>query len=336
MRRLTLDILVPKNWQQISGGNHYNLDLAQTLIQKGHRVRWQPFDGDLSKLSSDAAADFILVDSILSQVWFRKITSIPSVGMIHLPQSFIEHDKATSTRLFRQDQQFFNCLDACVFVSEPTCIEALKTFNFSGSTCIIEPGRPKKPRFNSNASRVSSTLKLLNVGRLDENKNQATLIDALWQFSKYNPDISWSMTFCGPQMDGYFEHRMLPKIEAYGLAEKISWLGPLAREELSKVYRAADCLICSSHYESWGIVLMEAMAHGLALINFARGGARQITNIAQGFQVQSIDEFGACLKQLSENECLKQAQSRSTSGYHQLARWSDQVDKMVNWLRTLH
>ncbi|MFK7825214.1 MAG: glycosyltransferase family 4 protein [Oligoflexales bacterium] len=331
---LNLDLLVPKGWDKVSGGNFYNLDLVENLASMGCKTHWLPYDKDITDYSPNPGSEFVLIDSILSHLWNVQNLSIPCIGLIHLPQSFVQ-DKNFSADLLAKELIFFSKLDACIFVSENTRCHTIDFFEFTGSSCVIEPGRPQKIEINKKFSKDQSTLNLLNVGRLDKNKNQASIIDMLSSFSMDFPQQAWTMTFCGPEIDNYYQCKMYPKIIEYGFEERIKWLGALPRNKLSYLYADADCYICSSKYESWGIAIMEAMGSGLAVFNCAEGGAKQLTELAKGFQINSHRDFSHFLGCLSDPKKLEEAKRKSLSGFEMLATWPQQAQKMLKWLQQL-
>ena len=333
---IQLDLIVHNGWKEVSGGNYYNLDLVDHFAHAGSKISIIPFDKATKSYSPNPGCDFILIDSILSYSWDIKDLEVPCIGLIHLPQSFIGDAHNVSDDMFCKEHAFFAKLDACIFVSEQTRRQSIKYFNFTGPSCVIEPGRPQKVELGKDHWQTSPTLRLLNVGRLDENKNQASLIDILAAHAKKFPQQSWTMTFCGPEIDEYYERRMYPKILEHGLEDRISWKGPIKKDLIHNIYRNADCYICSSKYESWGISIMEAMGHGLALINCSEGGAMELTDLARGIQLESPLSIGQCLKRLSDPQNLAEAKRNSLSGFQKLKTWPKQVQKLLGWLETLN
>jgi D-inositol-3-phosphate glycosyltransferase len=49
-------------------------------------------------------------------------------------------------------------------------------------------------------------------------------------------------------------------------AGRVTWLGPVARERLPLLYRSVDALVVPSRYESFGLVVLEALACGTPVI----------------------------------------------------------------------
>jgi glycosyltransferase involved in cell wall biosynthesis len=63
---------------------------------------------------------------------------------------------------------------------------------------------------------------------------------------------------------------------------EVTWLGLLAREELAKVYAAADVFVFPSKSETFGLVLLEAMACGTPVAAYPVDGPLEVLRDAQG------------------------------------------------------
>ncbi len=94
------------------------------------------------------------------------------------------------------------------------------------------------------------------VGRLDTNKDPLTAIRAFKIFSSTHPDVKLFMIFQS--------NDLLKEVnEAIsGLSAQIILIGRLNHSELQVWYSGADFIISSSHYESGGLAVCEAMSCG--------------------------------------------------------------------------
>jgi glycosyltransferase involved in cell wall biosynthesis len=103
---------------------------------------------------------------------------------------------------------------------------------------------------------------LLNVGRLDAQKDQLTLIDAFARVASVYLD--WDLHIFGV---GPLENVLRDRIRAVGLEGRIYMRGVVT--DIGKAYRSADIFVLSSRYESFGLVTSEAMSYGLPVLGFA-------------------------------------------------------------------
>ena len=118
-----------------------------------------------------------------------------------------------------------------------------------------------------------------------------------------------------------------------GLADKYPqavFLGELQGEALAKVYAAADVFVFPSRTDTFGLVLLEALASGLPVAAFPVAGPRDVIGPAP-VGVLSEDLRAACLKAL---EIPRQACVTFAAGYTWEACAQAFVDAMVD-LRTV-
>ena len=108
---------------------------------------------------------------------------------------------------------------------------------------------------------------ILFVGRLDPRKGVLFLLRAFWQLKKRFANLRLLIVGEGPERE---------KAERFvgekGL-EDVVFLGKVSAERLPVCYRTADIYCSPALYgESFGIVLLEAMASGLPVVAFANKG----------------------------------------------------------------
>jgi glycosyltransferase involved in cell wall biosynthesis len=72
-------------------------------------------------------------------------------------------------------------------------------------------------------------------------------------------------------------------------ADGVDWLGIVPPDRMAEVYRAADLFIFPTRYESFGLVIIEAMAAGLPVIVSDNIGAGIVTDGRNGVVVPGFD-----------------------------------------------
>ena len=103
--------------------------------------------------------------------------------------------------------------------------------------------------------------KFLAVGRLSyRHKGFDLLIDAFHIFAQKNKE--WTLDIVG---EGPEEKKYRQKIADYGLEDRIHLL-PFTNH-IQKYYSEAQVYVLSSRWEGFGLVLVEAMAHGLPVVS---------------------------------------------------------------------
>jgi len=136
--------------------------------------------------------------------------------------------------------------------------------------------------------------RILNVGRLEEQKDQATLIAAFSEAAARFPQ--WRLRIVG---EGVLRPVLEAQIASLGLKDRVELPGSTA--EIGAEYAAAQIFAISSTYESFGLATAEAMAHGLPVIGFAdcQGTNELIANGENGLLVEGPDRIAALAKGLA-------------------------------------
>ncbi len=125
---------------------------------------------------------------------------------------------------------------------------------------------------NSVTEPLSKSLRVLCVGRLDRNKGPDIALDAVRRLQAEGCDITFTLAgatwFYGDRDDSYSRQLKFDVQRAGGRC-----LGHVGREQIASVYREADvvCVLSRSN-EPFGLVALEAMASGCAVLASNRGG----------------------------------------------------------------
>ncbi len=103
---------------------------------------------------------------------------------------------------------------------------------------------------------------LLAVGRLDSGKNHKDLISAFGAVSGAVPD--WNLHIVG---DGELREELANQIHKLHLEDRIKLQGTV--KDIRSEYLSAQLFVLPSLYESFGMVVAEALVHGLPVVGFA-------------------------------------------------------------------
>ena len=131
------------------------------------------------------------------------------------------------------------------------------------------PVRPPRPRAFPERARI-----ILTVGRWDpaeRYKGADTLISALPRVLQAVPDTV--LVLVG---DGEDRPRLEQLAREHGVADRTRFLYGLTQEELFASYAHCDVFALPSRGEGFGLVFLEAMAHGKPVIGGAHGGTPDV------------------------------------------------------------
>jgi len=88
--------------------------------------------------------------------------------------------------------------------------------------------------------------------------------------------FGWRCTFVGSlDREPPYAERVRRAAVSSGLEDRFAFLGALGTEALNRAYDAADLLVVPSRFESFGMVVLEALARGIAVLACDVGGVRE-------------------------------------------------------------
>lgn len=118
-----------------------------------------------------------------------------------------------------------------------------------------------------------------NVASLDDKKNHRLLLLA---FSKIYKNKNVFLNIAG---DGPLEKQLKELSNSLGIQNQVEFLGRINQEKVREEMMSSDCFVLSSNYETFGVVLIEALSCGLPLIATKCGGPEDIVNETNGILV---------------------------------------------------
>jgi len=137
------------------------------------------------------------------------------------------------------------------------------------------------------------------VGNLIPNKGQLFLIKSFaLAFPVYN---SIQLLIIG---DGPDKEELENYVESNNLSDRIFFKNSISPSTLANTYNECDCLVSPSTKETFGVVIIEAMACGLPVIATRSGGPQDIINEENGILVDygSENQMAEALKYLVLNK----------------------------------
>ncbi|WP_035564899.1 glycosyltransferase family 4 protein [Hymenobacter sp. IS2118] len=144
------------------------------------------------------------------------------------------------------------------------------------------------------------------IGRFDEGKGQAFVVEALAKLRRDYPQLHLLFVGESTRNEGNaYRDNVLGRVQALGLAKAVHVRGFTPQPEIA--YRALDISLTASTNETYGMVTIEAMATGLPVVASATGGTLEI--VADGrtgllFPFGDEAAFRAAIERLLHNSDL--------------------------------
>ncbi len=127
------------------------------------------------------------------------------------------------------------------------------------------------------AANGSRHKRVLFVGRLERRKGIHVLLEAIPGVLQAIPEVKFQIVGKDvPEEGGSVAEKWRRRHPEY--KHKVQFLGEVTDEELSQCYEKCDLLVAPSLYESFGLIYVEAMARGKAVIGTTAGGIPEVVH----------------------------------------------------------
>jgi phosphatidylinositol alpha-mannosyltransferase len=207
-----------------------------------------------------------------------------------------------SSPIFRRFNPF---LHGRIAISAPAA-EYAQWF-YPGPYTII-PAGVNRQRFNPDSGTIAAFLdgkvNLLFVGRLDRRKNISGMLEAYARIRPAHPEIRLIVVGDGP------DRKLFEASGRRGELEGVVIVGRVGAEELPKYYNTCDVFCApATGQESFGVVLLEAMACAKPITGYGNRGYRSVVDGSplSAFLVEPQDNagFARVLESLIEDVALR-------------------------------
>ncbi len=167
-------------------------------------------------------------------------------------------------------------------------------------------------RFREHFGILEDAFLIVNISRIDSQKNQLGLLEAFARFHAVTPAARLVMV--GPETQPAYGDKLRAFISANQLGESATIIPGLSNESglLVDAYHAADAFVLSSRHEPFGIVVLEAWCAGRAVIVSRVGGLQTLVRDGEtGFffdpdSPDAAEQLAALLARLHGDAALRQ------------------------------
>lgn len=284
----TLYFIIPGDINTLTGGYRYDKSIVQGLEQLGWQVELISLPGSyphpdaterqlalqvLARLPDNAQVVFDgLAFSVLPAQLLPHSQRLRFIALVHHPLALETGLTPTQAdRLKALETDALTHAHHIVTTSHSTAKTLMDDYHV-GTTPLstVCPGTDTGELASGSGTAVPN---LLCVATITQRKGHRVLFDAL----KRIEHLPWHLHCVGStSMDVHTYDALCEQRQALALQQRISFHGQLPDEQLNEHYQRSDLFVLCSFHEGYGMVLSEAIAHGLPIVA-TRGGAMQDT-----------------------------------------------------------
>ena len=203
---------------------------------------------------------------------------------------------------------------------------------------VVYPGfdLPKADSGGIPPTRTTNSIKLLSVANVNPCKGLDTLVAALHRLN--DPAITLDVVGDASQ-DRAYSKQLKACIARWRLDDRVLFHGVQTPQNLSRFYAEVDIFVLPSLYESFGIVVAEAMAFGLPIIASRVGGIPElVTDGENGLLVppQNSEALAEAISKLASDPELRERFGRASREKSQnLNTWDDCCEQLFRLLSAI-
>lgn len=169
--------------------------------------------------------------------------------------------------------------------------------------------------------------KLLYIGRLEPRRNTLFLFDVVSEMKSRGKSVKLIIIGNGNEeyVSSSFDYA-----EKLGVYDDIYWIPSMQQKYLKYAYDYTDIFLLPTHYEIFGMVLLEAMYFGTPVITTNNGGSQML--IDNGRDGIVIDEFDAGLwcDAIIKNKGNNEMSRLSSKKIKEHFTWDSLADTFIN------
>ncbi|GJM41429.1 MAG: glycosyl transferase family 1 [Ardenticatenaceae bacterium] len=307
-----------------------------------------------------AASENIKYDLIHSHYWLsglvadklRDAWQVPIVHMFHtlghMKNQIAQSDsqRASEARL-AGEYKVMGLADKLIAATPAEEAQLIELYEADPTKIAIIPPGVDLERFQPIIKEVAKKrvgipcgdTNILFAGRIEPLKGIDTMLRAMALIQERRPEVleNACMAIVGgdPWADDLDEEmaRLQQLRTDLDIHDLVTFLGAKDQDLLPNYYAAAEVVVMPSHYESFGMVALEAMAMGTPVIASEVGGlAHLVKHGVTGYHVPSRDPEALAARiyeMLSNKEC-RQQMGQQARDYARQYDWAIIVDRMLS------
>jgi glycosyltransferase involved in cell wall biosynthesis len=314
---LVLPLITLGDPRRLSGGYLYHLRMADAAPSHEARVPFLSFPEwrfPLAALRGAAVlrqakklrASAVLLDSIAAAFAGPALATrrlgVPVIAVLHQPPGGIDNGTVRTWAQAPLDRLALRRADVLIAASDHLAEQLVEAGFMPSRIRVVPPGRDVAPPPEGPVQdlRNGRRAAFLTVANWLPRKGILELLEA---FARLPADAGTLHLAGDESVEPRYGVRVRSRLAETDLAGRVVVHGPLAREDVAELYRAADVFVLPASREPYGTVWGEAMAFGLPVVGWASGNLPYLAD----------DEREGLLVDPGDVEALSQAMQRLAS-----------------------
>jgi glycosyltransferase involved in cell wall biosynthesis len=273
-----------------------------------------------------------------SNHWVANLARATNTPLIIQPRGMLEpwamNYKVWKKKLAMRLYQRRNLQTANVLVATAAAeYDNLRSLGLRQPIAVI----PNGVFFQQNSSQQAMTRitqkrtrTVLFLSRVQRKKGLLNLVDA---WAKIGIE-GWRLQIAGPDEGGHLAE-VLVRANQVGVASGVDYLGVVDGIAKSQLYRSADLFVLPTFSENFGVVVAEALAHGLPVITTRNAPWVDLATYDCGWWIDvGVDPLVAALREaMTLSDAERQAMGTRGQDYVRRYDWGDIAKQTANVYR---
>jgi glycosyltransferase involved in cell wall biosynthesis len=261
----------------------------------------------------------------------RELTAKPLVAHLHATE-FDRADGIGDERIHKIEYTGLTQADRVIAVSQYTAQMAVDRYHVDINRVRIVHNAHS---FQMNGDlppkkRIFKGPVILFLGRITLQKGPDYFLDVAAKVLKRHPEARFVMAGAGDMMT-----HLLHRSAHLKLGPRFLFTDFLNRRQVEQVLRAADIFIMPSVSEPFGIVPLEAMAHGVAAVISSRSGVAEVLDNVFKVDFWDTDQMARIVCDLIEDPTRRQAMAEAGRAEVLAIKWDEAAEKIRSAYREL-
>ena len=312
--------------------------ICQSTSRQALRLGW-PVRSELAQTMRRSPPSLIHNNGLWLPVnfWAARAARLHGIPLVAQPHGMLEpwalQHKALKKRLGMALFQRRDLETAKVLVATSADeYRNLRHLGFSQPVAVIPNGidltAAEGPKVEH--ARTGGDRTVLFLSRVHKKKGLTNLVQA---WAQVRP-TGWRLQIAGPDEGGHLAE-VLRATQAVGVAGSIDYLGEVDGVRKTEVYHNADLFVLPTFSENFGVVVAEALSHGLPVVTTRGAPWADLETHGCGWWVDiGVEPLATALRQaMALNDDERRAMGERGRAYVQRYNWADIARQMADVYR---